>query len=62
MTEAGILSGLSMAAAAALALTGVWLWRQPAGNRTKAVLMVVAGLVIVFNVWISGLPLTPSAH
>jgi hypothetical protein len=58
-----IIFGLSAAAALALIVTGVWLVRQPGGNRTKAALMIVAGLVIVFNAWINSLPVPviPSA-
>jgi predicted acyltransferase len=51
------LLGLSVAAAAALVIAGVWLLRQPGGNRTKAVLMMVAGVVILFNGWLGSLPL-----
>ena len=51
-----ILLGLSAAAAFALIATGIWLLRQPGGNCTKAALMVVAGLVILFNGWINSLP------
>lgn len=52
-----MLFGLSAVAAAALGLGGLWLLRQPEGNRVKAVLMIVAGLVILFNGWINSLPL-----
>ncbi len=54
---------LSVAAALALIVTGLWLVRQPGGNRTKAALMIVAGLVIAFNAWINSLPVPviPSA-
>lgn len=57
-----IMFGLSVAAALALIITGFWLVRQPGGNRTKAALMIVAGLVIIFNAWINSLPvpITPS--
>ncbi len=51
-----IILGLSVAAALALIITGIWLVRQPGGNRTKAALMIVAGIVIVFNAWINSLP------
>jgi hypothetical protein len=51
-----ILLGLAAAAAFALIATGIWLLRQPGGNRTKAALMVVAGVVILFNGWINSLP------
>ena len=61
--QPSMLLGLSAAAAFALIATGIWLLRQPSGNRTKAALMVVAGLVILFNGWINSLPvpITPSA-
>ena len=50
------LTGLGLIAALALVVGGVWLWQQPGGNRTKAVLMMVAGLVVAFNAWVSSLP------
>jgi hypothetical protein len=49
-------AGLALAAALALVLGGLWLLRQPGGNRTKALLMMVAGLVVAFNAWINSLP------
>ena len=49
-------AGLALAAALALVLGGLWLMRQPGGNRTKALLMMVAGLVVAFNAWINSLP------
>jgi hypothetical protein len=52
-----MLFGLSAVAAAALGFGGIWLLRQPGGNRTKAVLMIVAGAVILFNGWMASLPL-----
>jgi hypothetical protein len=51
------LSGLALAAAMALIMGGFWLSRQPGGNRTKAVLMMVAGGVVAFNAWVANLPL-----
>lgn len=54
-----ILLGLSAAAAFALIATGMWLLRQPGGNRLKAALMIVAGIVIMFNGWINNLPIPP---
>lgn len=51
-----ILFGLSAAAAFALMAMGIWLLRQAGGNKVKAGLMVVAGLVILFNAWINTLP------
>ena len=57
MKEApSIIFGLSAAAAFALIATGIWVLRQPTGNRVKAGLMVVAGVVILFNAWINSLP------
>lgn len=50
------LSGLALVAALALVLGGVWLARQPGGNRTKAVLMIIAGVVVAFNAWVVSLP------
>ncbi len=47
---------LAMLAAFALILGGLWLFRAPGGNRVKAGLMIGAGLVTIFNVWISRLP------
>jgi hypothetical protein len=52
-----MLFGLSAVAAAALGLGGIWLLQQAGGNRTKAVLMIVAGAVILFNGWMASLPL-----
>lgn len=58
MNEApSIIFGLAAAAAFALIATGIWLLRQPGGNRLKATLMVVAGIVILFNAWLNTLPL-----
>ncbi len=51
------LSGLTLVAALALVAGGLWLLRQPGANRTKAVLMMVAGLVVAFNAWVNSLPL-----
>lgn len=56
MTNGSLLLGLSAAAAFALIAMGIWLLRQSGGNRVKAALMVVAGLVILFNGWINSLP------
>jgi hypothetical protein len=50
------LAGLALAAAMALVLGGIWLWQQPGGNRTKAVLMILAGVVVAFNAWVVSLP------
>jgi hypothetical protein len=60
MNEApSIIFGLSGVAAFALIATGIWLLRQPAGNRTKAALMMIAGVVILFNAWLNTIPLPP---
>ena len=57
MNEApSILFGLSAAAAFALMAMGIWLLRQPSGNKVKAALMIVAAIVILFNTWINTLP------
>ena len=50
------LAGLALVAALSLLLGGLWLWRQPGGNRVKAVLMMVAALVVAFNAWVTSLP------
>jgi hypothetical protein len=50
------ITGLALAAALALVLGGLWLLKQPGGNRTKAILMMVAGLVVAFNAWVVSLP------
>lgn len=55
-TPPSILLGLAAGAAFALIVAGIWLLRQPSGNRVKAALMIVAGLVILFNGWINSLP------
>lgn len=51
------LTGLTLVAALALIAGGFWLLTQPGGNRTKAILMMVAGVVVAFNAWINSLPL-----
>jgi flagellar biogenesis protein FliO len=51
---------LAMIAAFALILAGIWLIRAPGGNRLKAGLMIAAGLVTIFNVWVNTLPLPPN--
>jgi hypothetical protein len=50
------LVGLAFAAALSLVAGGLWLLRAPGGNRTKAVLMMIAGAVVAFNAWINSLP------
>lgn len=60
-TPPSILLGLAAGAAFALIVAGIWLVRQPGGNRVKAALMIVAGLVILFNGWINSLPVPTPA-
>lgn len=54
------ITGLALVAALALAVGGAWLFTQPGGNsgpgRTKAILMIVAGIVVAFNAWVNSLP------
>jgi hypothetical protein len=50
------LVGLTLVAALALMAGGLWLLSQPGSNRTKAILMMVAGVVVVFNAWLGSLP------
>ena len=57
MTSTSIVAALATAAAFALIVMGIWLLRQSRGNRVKAVLMIVAGVVVAFNAWIFSLPL-----
>ena len=51
------LVGLALVAALALIAVGFWLLTQPGANRTKAILMMVAGAVVAFNAWINSLPI-----
>jgi len=50
------LFGLAHVAALALLLGGLWLLRQPGGNRTKAMLMIIAAAVVEFNVFVATFP------
>jgi hypothetical protein len=50
------LSGLALVAAMALLIGGLWLSRQPGGNRTKALLMIIAAFVVAFNAFIAAFP------
>ena len=56
MTSTSIVAALATAAAFALIVMGLWLLRQSRGNRVKALLMIVAGVVVAFNAWIFSLP------
>ena len=40
----------------ALLIGGLWLSRQPGGNRTKALLMIIAASVVAFNAFIAAFP------
>lgn len=48
--------GLALVAALSLVAGGLWLLGQPGGNRSKAILMMIAGAVVAFNAWINSLP------
>ena len=48
----------AMLAAFALIGTGVWMLVKRVGTRLKAGLMITAGVVTIFNVWVNSLPLT----
>ena len=61
MTSTSIVAALATAAAFALIVRGVWLLRQSRGNRVKAILMIVAGAVVLFNAWIFSLPVPVTA-
>jgi len=55
-----VMLSFAMLAAFVLIAGGLWLLRAPGGNRLKAGLMVAAGVVTIFNVWINTLPLPPA--
>ena len=52
-----LLLGLAMLAAFALIGTGAWMLAKGVGTRLKAGLMIAAGLVTIFNVWVNTVPL-----
>jgi uncharacterized membrane protein YgdD (TMEM256/DUF423 family) len=56
MNEADVVLSVSMAAALILFFVGIWALRQQGVNRTKAWLMIAAGVVIAFNGWLYSLP------
>jgi ABC-type nickel/cobalt efflux system permease component RcnA len=69
MNQSDIVLSVSMAAALMLFFVGIWALRQPGANRTKAWLMIAAGVVIAFNGWLYSLPpppmpgaVSPSTH
>lgn len=51
-----VLVTLAMFAAFALIGTGAWMLIKRVGTRLKAGLMIAAGAVTIFNVWIASLP------
>jgi len=44
---------IAMFAALALIVTGGWMLAKGIGTRLKAGLMIAAGLVTIFNVWVN---------
>jgi multisubunit Na+/H+ antiporter MnhC subunit len=52
-----VLMALAMLAAFALIGTGVWMLVKRRGTRLKAGLMIAAGLVTIFNVWVNAVPI-----
>ncbi len=46
----------AMLAALALIVTGGWMLARGVGTRLKAGLMIAAGLVTIFNVWVATVP------
>ena len=50
----------AMFAAFALIGTGVWMLVKRVGTRLKAGLMIAAGAVTIFNLWVNTLPLPPA--
>ena len=56
MNEADVILSVSMAAALMLFFVGIWALRQKQASRTKAWLMIAAGVVIAFNGWLYSLP------
>ena len=49
----------AMFAAFALIGTGIWMLVKRVGTRLKAGLMIGAGAVTIFNVWVNSLPAPP---
>ncbi len=52
-----ILVAVAMFAAFALIGTGLWMLAKGVGTRVKAGLMIAAGVVTIFNVWVNTVPL-----
>ena len=53
-----VLLALAMLAAFALIGTGLWMLAKGVGTKLKAGLMIAAGAVTVFNVWVSSVPVS----
>ncbi len=51
-----VLLGIAMLAAFALIGTGLWMLAKRVGTPVKAWLMVAAGVVTIFNVWVNTAP------
>ena len=52
-----VLVTIAMLAALALIVTGGWMLVKGVGTRLKAGLMIGAGVVTIFNVWVNTVPL-----
>ncbi|QXQ05227.1 hypothetical protein KX816_13215 [Sphingosinicellaceae bacterium] len=52
-----ILVAVAMFAAFALIGTGLWMLAKGVGTRVKAGLMIAAGVVTIFNVWVNTVPM-----
>ena len=50
----------AMLAAFALIGTGVWMLIKRVGTKLKAGLMIAAGVVTIFNIWVNSLPVPPA--
>ncbi len=48
-----VLLGIAMLAAFALIGTGLWMLGKRVGTPLKAGLMIAAGVVTIFNVWVN---------
>ena len=52
-----VLVAVAMFAAFALIGTGLWMLAKGVGTRLKAGLMIAAGVVTIFNVWVNTVPM-----
>ena len=50
----------AMFAAFALIGTGAWMLAKRVGTKLKAGLMIAAGVMTIFNVWVNSLPVPPA--